>query len=151
MSTRPRLRRVAALGPRGWGRIARTAVVARRIERSLRRETLDATARRFGAVLAFEPPREADALPALSAAERGELALAARVLQHRPFNGTCLRRALVFADILRDRAPVLRVGVAKDGGEVTAHAWVELDGVSLDPMALERFTVLRAPELEAAK
>jgi hypothetical protein len=151
MSPTRSLSRVISLGPHGWNRIARTAVVAWRVERSLKTETLDKTARRFGAELAVQPPPSTAAPLPLSPAERAELGLAARVLQHRPFNGTCLRRALVFSDILRDRSPLLRVGVAKDDGTVTAHAWVEIDGISLDPMALSRFTALRPVEPAAAR
>jgi len=144
-------RRLVALGPRGWTRVAHTAVVAARIERSLAAEQLDQTARRFGAGLALSAPPDAAAPLALSHEEHKQLAIAARVLECAPLDGTCLRRALVFADILRDRAPLLRVGVAKESGEVTAHAWLELDGASLDPMALEHFTVLRSVDLEVTK
>jgi hypothetical protein len=44
------------------------------------------------------------------------------------FPGTCLRRALLTGHVLRHRRPVLRLGLMPDG--VTAHAWVEADGIT---------------------
>ena len=41
---------------------------------------------------------------------------------------TCLRRALVLGGLLRSHDPVLKLGVRKDGAEVRAHAWIEVDG-----------------------
>ena len=48
---------------------------------------------------------------------------------------TCLRQALVLHGWLRRRGldPEIVIGVRSDGGAtLDAHAWVELDGVSLD-------------------
>lgn len=44
------------------------------------------------------------------------------------FPVTCLRSALLIGVVLRRRHPVLRLGIMPDG--VTAHAWVEAEGVS---------------------
>jgi len=84
----------------------------------------------------------------LSSREREQLDIAWRVLAHRPFNGTCLRRAIVGGYFLRARQPLLRIGVAKSAGIVTAHAWVEVDGIALDPDASERYAVLSRPETQ---
>ncbi|MHA7985481.1 lasso peptide biosynthesis B2 protein [Rathayibacter sp. CAU 1779] len=121
----------------------RTAIVAERIERSLRRETLDRTAQRFGAELSFEPPQGLETRWPLNEEESREVGLALAVLRRRAFNGTCLRRALVMADILRDRSPKLRVGVSKASGEVVAHAWVEIEGFAIDPMAEREYAMLQ--------
>lgn len=43
----------------------------------------------------------------------------------------CLRRALVLGHLLRRHAPVLKLGVVRNGGEVAAHAWLELGGVKV--------------------
>jgi hypothetical protein len=138
--------RVAALGPGAWNRMARTAVVSRRIERSLQSETLDATARRFGATLSFDPPASFATEASLSEREKANLGVALAVLRKSSLNGTCLRRALVMSDILRDRTPILRVGVAKADGAVMAHAWIEVDGYAFDPMDDRDFIPLHRPE-----
>ena len=42
--------------------------------------------------------------------------------------GPCLRESLVLGHLIRDRDPVLRLGVARHGHRMRAHAWIELDG-----------------------
>ncbi len=132
---RPLQRMVALvrLGPGGWHRVVHTALTARRIERSLRSDPLPRTAELFGARLDLAAPANQGDLT-FSAEEEKALAVALRTLARPQFNGTCLRRALVMADILRDRRPILRVGVAKQKGEVFAHAWIEVEGVAIDAM-----------------
>jgi hypothetical protein len=56
------------------------------------------------------------------------------VLRHWPFGDTCLRQALVGGHRLRRLNPTLHVGVAKQGGEVRAHAWLVVAGVVIDPL-----------------
>ena len=48
-------------------------------------------------------------------------------LTARGGQGTCLRRALVCGALLRERAPVLRLGCTRVDGRVHAHAWIELE------------------------
>jgi hypothetical protein len=45
---------------------------------------------------------------------------------------TCLRQSLVLYGLLRRRgaSPRMCVGVRKDGAGLTAHAWVECEGIS---------------------
>lgn len=145
MSFTARIRTVAGLGPRGWSRVLTTSVVAWRIERSLAREPLDRTTERFGVRLSFDAPARVTGDISFDEREAADIRIALRVISHRPFNGTCLRRALVMGDILRSRDPLLRVGVAKEGGRVQAHAWIEIDGVALDPMADREYVALVAP------
>ena len=45
-----------------------------------------------------------------------------------PRKNSCLRRALVLGYRIRDAHPVLLIGVSKEGGEIRAHAWIEVDG-----------------------
>jgi hypothetical protein len=45
---------------------------------------------------------------------------------------TCLRRCLVLGQRLRRLRPVLRIGARRDGAALVAHAWLEIDGRSLD-------------------
>lgn len=70
-----------------------------------------------------------------------------RVLRRWPEEGRCLRRSLVLGVLLREHAPVVKLGVAKDAAGVRAHAWVEIDdqpiGESSDPTA--HFAPLSAP------
>ena len=49
------------------------------------------------------------------------------------FAARCLSQGLLVRTLLRQRGldAVLQVGVRKDGGELDAHAWVELDGHTL--------------------
>jgi hypothetical protein len=42
--------------------------------------------------------------------------------------GPCLRESLVLGHLIRADAPVLRLGVARHGDRLRAHAWVEIDG-----------------------
>jgi hypothetical protein len=42
--------------------------------------------------------------------------------------GPCLRESLVLGHLIRDRSPVLRLGVARHGYRMRAHAWIEVDG-----------------------
>lgn len=58
---------------------------------------------------------------------------------------TCLRRALVSGFYLRRMRPVLRIGVAKSGEVVTAHAWIEIDGAAVRAADPGGYRVLRRP------
>jgi len=61
--------------------------------------------------------------------------LAAIAGRRGPVQATCLRQALVLHGWLRRRGlnPQLVIGVRRDGSEaLDAHAWVELEGASLD-------------------
>lgn len=69
---------------------------------------------------------------ALTPQELAAIQDARRVLGTRPFNGTCLRRSLLVGNALRSRAPRLVLGVAKRDGTVTAHAWIEVQGWTID-------------------
>ncbi len=66
-------------------------------------------------------------------AELRRARLARKVVAHWPFGaGPCLRESLVLGHILRRHHPAMRLGVARDGEEITAHAWLEVGGVSLE-------------------
>ena len=128
--------RLLGLGPRRWALLLRVAGTAVLVEPAVRVLPLATTARLAGAHLVLDDSVAArDAWPLLTPAERERADLALRLLARRPFRATCLRRALVLASLLRRRSPGLRVGVAKTDGVVAAHAWLEIDGASLDPEA----------------
>lgn len=50
--------------------------------------------------------------------------------RYAPVNVTCLKKALVLSWLLGRRgiATTLRIGVARQEGDLTAHAWLELNG-----------------------
>lgn len=51
-----------------------------------------------------------------------------RVYRHWPRRRSCLRRALVLGYRIRKAAPTLLIGVAREDGEIRAHAWIEVEG-----------------------
>jgi Transglutaminase-like superfamily len=64
------------------------------------------------------------------------------VMKRWPLGDTCLRRALVLATLLWRHKTVLRIGVAKVDHKVKAHAWLEVDGICLDPENAALYGVL---------
>lgn len=139
---------VRAVPPREWPSVWAATVIAATVEVGLRVARLPRLAAWLGAPLGLE--QESPLMPAggatarLSATERRRLRAAWRVLRHWPFGDTCLRRALVGGHVLRRRKPVLRVGVAKVEGRIQAHAWLEIDGVSLDPVGAATYRTFEA-------
>lgn len=79
----------------------------------------------------------------LDSRERSVVEAVEFVVKARPVDGRCLRRAMMLGWLLRSRSPVLRIGVEREAGVVSAHAWIEIDG---QPVAagdgLERFAPL---------
>lgn len=63
--------------------------------------------------------------------------LARAVGGRSPWRTTCLRQALAVWLLLRRRQlpAEVRIGVIAGQAPFQAHAWVELDGVALDPLA----------------
>ncbi len=68
---------------------------------------------------------------------RRRLRAARRALKYWPFGDSCLRVALVGGCLVRRLDPVLRIGVTKHEGQVKAHAWIEIGGLSLDPASVD--------------
>jgi len=65
--------------------------------------------------------------------ERRKTRLARRLVAYWPFGaGPCLRETLIVGHTLRRHHPAMRLGVARDGRVVTAHAWLEVGGISLE-------------------
>ncbi|MCC6591719.1 MAG: lasso peptide biosynthesis B2 protein [Xanthomonadales bacterium] len=62
-------------------------------------------------------------------------ALARAVGARSPWRTTCLRQSLAVWWLLRERGQraILTIGVVRREQPLQAHAWVELDGVALDP------------------
>ncbi|WP_448071244.1 lasso peptide biosynthesis B2 protein [Georgenia yuyongxinii] len=127
-----------------WPDICAATAVAAAVEVGLRAVTLPRLARVLGTPMNLSSAGTSSAERAsLTRRDRRRAWAADRVLRHWPFGDTCLRRALVLGWLLRHRSPVLRVGVAKVDGEVRAHAWLVIDGRSLDPTGAASFAPLR--------
>lgn len=132
-----------ARAARRWGQVpwsARGNAVAilalwMSAEGALRVLSLRRVCRTFGLRWSAAPTRAratAGALaPEVAARVSATCARVDRVLRvARPRDG-CLRRALVLGHLLRDLEPTLCIGVVRGDGPFTAHAWLELGGLSL--------------------
>jgi hypothetical protein len=126
-----RLRHAYHRAPLAAGAIVRALLT----EALLRTTRLPVTARVMGAPLAApeDDVASSDGPLELSARERRQLRATHEVLRRSPFGSTCLRRALCAGHVLRARRPRLVVGVAKHDGVVSAHAWLVVAGINLDP------------------
>lgn len=123
--------------PRRWWTVLRTVLLAAAVEIGLRWGSLPWIARTLGVpVSGPDQPATDEAFAALTPGERDDVATVRRVLAARPFNGTCLRQALLVGHALRARRPVLRLGVRKTGGTVRAHAWVQIGNHAIDEYRL---------------
>jgi len=110
----------------------RAALTVARVECALRRRPLPLVVEGLGFRLGDGPEgSETGERPHLDEAERRRVRATRRVLglSGRP---QCLRTSLVLGHLLRDRAPILRIGVAPGADGVRAHAWPEIDGHVLD-------------------
>jgi hypothetical protein len=120
-----------------------TLAIAPLVEVGLRTLGLQRTARVLKVQLQFEGPPGAVAhrksqVP-LTREERRQLQIAWSVIAVGPFDATCLRRAMIGAWLLRSRKHAVRIGVRRTPDGVRAHAWLEIEGISLDPDAPENF------------
>ncbi|KQQ42941.1 lasso peptide biosynthesis B2 protein [Nocardioides sp. Leaf307] len=105
------------------------------VEVLLRTRRLPEVCSALGVALGAEPSTPAVAGLAPTTAHRVSRALrGARLVGARwPWRGTCLRQSLVAGRLLRDLSPALVMGVRRDEtGALTAHAWLVVDGCSLD-------------------
>jgi hypothetical protein len=61
-----------------------------------------------------------------------------RARSYGPFRGNCLSQSLALLWLLRRSGHdgELRIGVKSDAGRLLSHAWVELDGETIDPAAI---------------
>jgi hypothetical protein len=139
-----RLRHVA---PRDWPAVLATVGVALAVELGIRALRLPTVARWARVPLGGSEGVPADdaleVLPVLlSDADRRRLRVATLVMRHWPFDEKCLRMALVCGYRIRRLGPRLVIGVALVDGEVKAHAWLTVDGVSLDPSGSATFLSL---------
>jgi hypothetical protein len=124
------------------------------VQAFLRLATIDVALRTVGFRWLIRRAPEA-ALPTARPVEIEELRRAQRyahliemVARHHTVPARCLHRSLVLHHWLRAEGlpSELRIGVRKDGGDLKAHAWVDLGGWTLGdpPGAVDRFTTLSA-------
>jgi hypothetical protein len=137
-------RTLCSLRPRQWADVIRAVLVLMAIEIGLRTTRLPVLAGRLGCGLALDggPALPTGKVLDITDDEWTRLDLAGKLMRHWPFPSTCLRRALLAGHVLRNRKPQLRIGVAKIHGVVTAHAWLDIGGVSLDPIGGSTFELL---------
>lgn len=133
------LRHALLAGPAGWVDLATVVRVAGLVEWDVRRRPLPEVAARFGSRL--EGTTSPEGARPFTARERRRLSLAEALLRRWPGlapDAVCLRRSLLTGWVLRDRDPVLRVGVAGRDGALTAHAWLEVEGRTIGADASHR-------------
>ena len=130
-------RQICRLAPRAWALVLEIVVIAVGVEWGLRRLSLPrllALLRRLPAQAGSDGMR-----PSLEELQR----LTAAVLRRAPFPMTCLKQTLIVFAVLRRRGlPAdLKIGLAKHGDLLQAHAWIEQDGRVLldDPDVAQRF------------
>ena len=84
--------------------------------------------------------------------KQGNAIVIAKAMQsaarHLPLRTTCLDRSRALYWMLRAHGcpAELRIGARQENGTLTAHAWVELDGVPLLDDEAQRFTVLSSAD-----
>jgi hypothetical protein len=122
-----------------WPEILVVMGVALAVEVGVRVLPLPRLATMVGAPLDAATAGALDGPPQLLWSDHRRRRVVRRVMRHWPWGDTCLRHALVTGHRLRHLKPALRVGVAKVDGAMTAHAWLEIAGATLDPAGSATF------------
>lgn len=131
---------VHGVQPVDLARTAQAFLVAAAVEVGLRSVRLPRLSRLLGVPLdtaAATEPGDAARPVVVPHRARRRLTATRRAMKYWPFGDSCLRVALVGGFLVRDLDPVLRIGVATQDGEVKAHAWLEIGGLSLDPGSID--------------
>ncbi len=148
------LRHVARLrhvSRRDWPAVFVTVATGLGVEIGLRTMKLPRLARLVGAPLADTDTDAGSGSGSESESEQlvlppeavRRLQICVRILRRWPFDEKCLRLSLVCGHRIRSLRPRLVVGVALVEDQVRAHAWLTVDGVSLDPSGAADFAVLQ--------
>jgi len=123
--------RFARLAPAERSILVRAGLLAVACEAALRCVPFPRVAHRFGVRLTGEPP--STRTPIVNTLELARARWATDAIFRRwPVQGTCLRRSLVLGRLLREYEPLVRIGVARRGAEIGAHAWLEVAGLTID-------------------
>ncbi len=115
--------------------VMRAIPIALAVEIGLRVLSLPALARLLGVRLGMRRADQAGerrGSAEMDEAESQSARAVEMVFRNWPRGGSCLRKSLVLARVLRKRNPVIRIGVARIEEGLTAHAWVEVEGVPFD-------------------
>lgn len=141
------LARTFRLPPRSIVTTLRVAALMAAVEVLVRRTTLPRVASLLEVRLDLLPssdPTSPFDLTALTSVEQRQITCTNRVADAWPFSdGPCLRRTLVAGRLLRRRDPSIRIGLR--GADMTAHAWLEIDGRPLEDVSdVGAFTVVGA-------
>jgi Transglutaminase-like superfamily len=123
--------RFIRLTPADRAALVRAGLLAVACEVALRCAPFPRVGRRFGVQLAGEGPSTRRPTPSAPEFARARWATDA-IFRRWPVAGTCLRRSLVLGRLLREYDPVVRIGVARRGAEIGAHAWLEIAGLTID-------------------
>lgn len=123
------------VGPVDLARTVAALMVAVVVESGLHTLTLPRLARSLGVPLDPSTRSEVEIADPVIVPHwaRRRLVATRRALRWWPFGDSCLRMALVGGCLVRRLDPVLRIGVMRHEGEIKAHAWLEIGGLSLDP------------------
>lgn len=133
------VRRILELGPQGAWDLLVLATLAAIAEFGVRFRPLPQVARWFRVRLAGEPPLSRPWR--MGPRQRRRRRIINMLTRHWPFvdhEGLCLRRSLLIGWVLHDRDPVLRIGLARVDGEITAHAWLEVEGGEIGAGSVHR-------------
>ena len=115
--------------------VVRAFPIALAVEIGLRLLSLPALARLLGVRLGTRRTDQASEVRGSAEMDEAESQSARAVeliFRNWPLGGSCLRKSLVLARVLRKRNPLIRIGVARGEEGLTAHAWVEVEGASID-------------------
>jgi hypothetical protein len=111
------------------GSLAKVLFTAAAVEMAIRCLPLRMVTKLAGVSLATDAPARALPAPTLTATERRTLRWAGAVMRRWPFGtGACLCRSLVVGRVVRRLQPTVRIGVAREGDVISAHAWLEVPG-----------------------
>jgi hypothetical protein len=134
-----RLRRTLRLTPREVLTTLHAVAVLVVVELLIRWVSLPRLSRVLGVHVNLAPVRPDVALfpiEELPARDRRRLRCTRRVADVWPLSkGPCLRRSLVAGHLLRHHRPAIRLGVAGQGADVLAHAWLEIDDRPLESVS----------------
>lgn len=148
--TRPRAltltHRALTLGPSGLVDLVVMSVLGTVVEIGVRLWPLPRVARLLRVRIHGAPPGPTEL--ATTPTERRQRRIVEMMSRHWPFvdhDGLCLRRSLLLGWVYRKRDPLLRVGVARANGAMTAHAWIELEGKHIGADGIHRALDLPPP------
>jgi hypothetical protein len=147
-----RLRHLLRLPPREILTTVHALAVLAFVEALIRWVPLPRLSRMLGIRVNLAPPRnDVEQLPAdaLTSRDRRQLRCTRRVADVWPLSkGPCLRRSLVAGHLLRRHDPAVRLGISGVGGDVLAHAWLEIDDRPLE--SVDGFSVFQLTTSETA-